>query len=134
MPKEFVKPLYDEGQKDYHDLKISTTAKTPKRIPIAKKGDTDPKPAKDVVEVKQTKGLSQLEKNSKGPESGLPDCAKRGEPEKCSTFDWPLPHKLEWPLFPEAHTDYHDFKPAPCFDKNGKFMDRCNPYAINSEL
>jgi hypothetical protein len=41
---------------------------------------------------------------------------------------------LEWPLFPEAHKDYHDFKPAPCFDKNGKFMDRCNPMAKNAAI
>ena len=51
VPGKFVKPLYDAGHKDYHDLKISTTAKTPKRIPIAHKGDTDPKPAKGAVEV-----------------------------------------------------------------------------------
>lgn len=40
-----------------------------------------------------------------------------------------MPKKLEWPLIPEGHKDYHDFKPAPCFDKDGKFMDRCNPYS-----
>ena len=44
-------------------------------------------------------------------------------------MDWPIPKPLEWPLFPEAHKDYHDFKPAACFDSNGKFMDRCNPYS-----
>ena len=45
VPDEWVKPLYDAGHKDYHDLKLNTTAKTPKRIPpkIAKPEDTAPK-------------------------------------------------------------------------------------------
>jgi hypothetical protein len=66
---------------------------------------------------------------SKDFNSGLPDCAKNGEPHKCTTNDWPLPNKLTRPLFPEEHTDYHDFVPAACFDSNGKFMDRCNPFS-----
>jgi len=32
VPDEFVKPLHDAGHKDYHDLKLNTTSKTPKRI------------------------------------------------------------------------------------------------------
>ena len=123
-----MKPLYDEGAKDYHDLKISSTAKAPKRLPaIAKKGDTDPKPAQDSDFKKASASLSQTQKKD------MPDCAKT-DPESCSTNDWPLPKPLTWPLFPEAHKDVHDFKPAPCFDQNGKFMDRCNPLVKNAGI
>ena len=74
VPDQWVKPLYDAGQKDYHDLKISTTAKTPKRIPIAKPSDTAPKaPTASDKPLPSTGGESLSQKKDDG---GLPDCAK----------------------------------------------------------
>jgi hypothetical protein len=58
VPYKFVRPLHDDAHKDYHDLKLNKTAKTPLRpaIPIAKKGDTDPKPSPPgTVTIKATK-------------------------------------------------------------------------------
>jgi len=125
VPDEWVKPLYDAGHKDYHDLKLNTTAKTPKRppIPLAKPGDTKPKaPDASTKPLPATGGALSQKKDEVSP-------ACKEDPTKCSSHELPLPKKLEWPLFPEQHKDYHDFKPAPCFDQNGKFMDRCNPYS-----
>jgi hypothetical protein len=76
VPDEWVKPLYDAGQKDYHDLKLNTTAKTPKRLPpkIAKPGDTAPKaPTASDKPLPSTGGESLSQKKD---DAGLPDCAK----------------------------------------------------------
>jgi len=114
VPDEWVKPLHDAGHKDYHDLKLNTTAKTPKRIPpkIAKPGDTKPKAPDASTKPLPTTGGESLIQKKEEPVSE--ECKK--DPLNCTTHEDPLPKKLEWPLFPEAHKDHHDFKPAPCFD------------------